>query len=72
MTGIELDDGLATADRFRVASGPASARWWRSPCTRPQAHRPAECWPRRAPVSRLADQVGPVALGPLKPGTTRS
>ena len=46
MTGIELDDGLATADRMLAEAG--------------------------HPVSRLVrTQVGPVALGPLKPGTTR-
>ena len=73
MTGIELDDGLATADRFRVVE-----RAGQRALVEITLHEGRKHIVRRMlaeaghPVSRLVRiQVGPVALGPLKPGTTR-
>jgi pseudouridine synthase len=73
MTGIELDDGLATADRFRVVE-----RAGQRALVEVTLHEGRKHIVRRMlaeaghPVSRLVrTQVGPVALGPLKPGTTR-
>jgi 23S rRNA pseudouridine2605 synthase len=73
MTGIELDDGLATADRFRVVE-----RAGQRALVEITLHEGRKHIVRRMlaeaghPVSRLVrTQVGPVALGPLKPGTTR-
>ncbi len=73
MTGIELDDGLAVADRFRVVE-----RAGQRALVEITLHEGRKHIVRRMlaaaghPVSRLVrTQVGPVALGPLKPGTTR-
>ena len=73
MTGIELDDGLAPADRFRVVE-----RAGQRALVEITLHEGRKHIVRRMlaeaghPVSRLVrTQVGPVALGPLKPGTTR-
>jgi pseudouridine synthase len=73
MTGIELDDGLATADRFRVVE-----RAGQRALVEITLHEGRKHIVRRMlaeaghPVSRLVrTQVGPVALGPLKPGTAR-
>jgi 23S rRNA pseudouridine2605 synthase len=73
ITGIELDDGLATADRFRVVE-----RAGQRALVEITLHEGRKHIVRRMlaeaghPVSRLVrTQVGPVALGPLKPGTTR-
>jgi pseudouridine synthase len=73
MTGIELDDGLATADRFRVVE-----RAGQRALVEITLHEGRKHIVRRMlaeaghPVSRLVrTQVGPVALGPLKPGTSR-
>jgi pseudouridine synthase len=73
MTGIELDDGLAIADRFRVVE-----RAGQRALVEITLHEGRKHIVRRMlagaghPVSRLVrTQVGPVALGPLKPGTTR-
>jgi pseudouridine synthase len=73
MTGIELDDGPATADRFRVVE-----RAGQRALVEITLHEGRKHIVRRMlaeaghPVSRLVrTQVGPVALGPLKPGTTR-
>jgi len=73
MTGVELDDGLATADRFRVVE-----RAGQRALVEITLHEGRKHIVRRMlagaghPVSRLVrTQVGPVALGPLKPGTTR-
>jgi pseudouridine synthase len=73
MTGVELDDGLATADRFRVVE-----RAGQRALVEITLHEGRKHIVRRMlaeaghPVSRLVrTQVGPVALGRLKPGTTR-
>ena len=73
MIGVELDDGLATADRFRVVE-----RAGQRALVEITLHEGRKHIVRRMlaeaghPVSRLVrTQVGPVALGPLKPGTTR-
>jgi 23S rRNA pseudouridine2605 synthase len=73
MTGVELDDGLATADRFRVVE-----RAGQRALVEITLHEGRKHIVRRMlaeaghPVSRLVrTQVGPVALGPLKPGTSR-
>ena len=73
MTGVELDDGPATADRFRVVE-----RAGQRALVEITLHEGRKHIVRRMlagaghPVSRLVrTQVGPVALGRLKPGTTR-
>jgi 23S rRNA pseudouridine2605 synthase len=73
MTGIELSDGVASADRFRVVerAGPRAL-------VEITLHEGRKHVVRRMlaeaghPVSRLVRiQVGPVTLGSLRPGTTR-
>ncbi len=73
LSGIELEDGLASADKFRVveqASGRALVEI--------TLHEGRKHIVRRMlaaaghPVSRLVrTRVGPVSLGSLRPGTTR-
>jgi 23S rRNA pseudouridine2605 synthase len=73
MNGIELDDGVASADRFRVVerAGPRAL-------VEITLHEGRKHIVRRMlataghPVSRLVrTQVGPVALGSLRSGATR-
>ena len=73
-TGIELEDGMAGADKFRVVerAGPRAL-------VEITLHEGRKHIVRRLleatghPVSRLVrTQVGPVSLGSLKPGTSRS
>jgi 23S rRNA pseudouridine2605 synthase len=74
IAGIELDDGVASADKFRVVeqvSGRALVEI--------TLHEGRKHIVRRMlaavghPVSRLVrTQVGPVSLGSLRPGTTRA
>jgi 23S rRNA pseudouridine2605 synthase len=73
MSGVELDDGVATADRFRVVER-AGAR----ALVEITLHEGRKHIVRRMlaavgyPVSRLVrTQVGPVALGSLRSGATR-
>jgi 23S rRNA pseudouridine2605 synthase len=73
MSGIELDDGVASADRFRVVER-AGAR----ALIEITLHEGRKHIVRRMlaaaghPVSRLVrTQVGPVALGTLRSGATR-
>jgi 23S rRNA pseudouridine2605 synthase len=73
MSGIELDDGVATADRFRVVER-AGAR----ALIEITLHEGRKHIVRRMlaavgyPVSRLVrTQVGPVTLGSLRSGATR-
>ena len=72
-TGVELEDGTATADRFRVVdqAGPRVL-------VEITLHEGRKHVVRRMlaavghPVSRLVrTQVGPVSLGALRPGTSR-
>jgi 23S rRNA pseudouridine2605 synthase len=73
MTGIELDDGVAAADGFRVVERAGSRA-----LVEITLHEGRKHIVRRMlsavghPVSRLVrTQVGPVALGSLRPGATR-
>jgi 23S rRNA pseudouridine2605 synthase len=73
ITGIELSDGVASADRFRVVE-----RAGHRALVEITLHEGRKHIVRRMlaeaghPVSRLVrTQVGPVALGSLRPGTTR-
>ncbi len=72
-TGIELDDGVATADRFRVVETSG-----RRALVQITLHEGRKHVVRRMlaaaghPVSRLVrTDVGPIRLGTLKPGSTR-
>jgi pseudouridine synthase len=73
MTGVELDDGLAIADRFRVVERAGSRALVEITLHEGRKHIVRRMLAEAGhPVSRLVrTQVGPVALGPLKPGTTR-
>jgi pseudouridine synthase len=73
MTGIELDDGVASADRFRVVERAGSRA-----LVEITLHEGRKHIVRRMlgavghPVSRLVrTQVGPVMLGSLRSGATR-
>jgi 23S rRNA pseudouridine2605 synthase len=73
ITGVKLSDGVATADRFRVVE-----RAGNRALVEITLHEGRKHIVRRMlaevghPVSRLVrTHVGPVALGSLKPGTTR-
>ena len=72
-TGVELDDGVATADRFRVID-----RSGQRALVEITLHEGRKHIVRRMlaetghPVSRLVrTDVGPIRLGHLKPGTSR-
>jgi 23S rRNA pseudouridine2605 synthase len=74
VTGIELADGVATADKFRVIERAGSRA-----LVEITLHEGLKHIVRRMlaeaghPVSRLVrTHVGPVALGSLRPGTTRA
>ncbi len=73
ITGVELDDGVASADRFRVVE-----RLGTRALVEITLHEGRKHIVKRMlaavghPVSRLVrTQVGPIALGSLRPGTTR-
>jgi 23S rRNA pseudouridine2605 synthase/16S rRNA pseudouridine516 synthase len=73
MTGVELDDGVATADKFRVVERAGSRA-----LVEVTLHEGRKHIVRRMlaavghPVSRLVrTQVGPVTLGSLRSGATR-
>ena len=73
ITGVELSDGVASADRFRVVE-----RAGQRALVEITLHEGRKHIVRRMlaeaghPVSRLVrTHVGPVALGSLRPGTTR-
>jgi len=73
MTGVELDDGVATADRFRLID-----RSGQRALVEIILHEGRKHVVRRMlaatghPVSRLVrTDVGPIRLGNLKPGTSR-
>ena len=74
MTGIELEDGVASADKFRVVERAGSRA-----LVEITLHEGRKHIVRRLlaavghPVSRLVrTQVGPVKLGNLRPGTSRA
>jgi pseudouridine synthase len=73
-TGVELEDGVASADKFRVVERAGSRA-----LVEITLHEGRKHIVRRLlaavghPVSRLVrTQVGPVKLGNLKPGTSRA
>jgi len=73
VTGIELADGVASADRFRVVERAGSRALVEITLHEGRKHIVRRMLAGAGhPVSRLVrTHVGPVALGPLRPGTTR-
>ena len=73
MAGVELDDGLATADKFRVVERAGSRALVEVTLHEGRKHIVRRMLAEAGhPVSRLVrTQVGPVSLGSLRPGTTR-
>jgi len=73
LTGIELDDGLASADRFRVVEQLGGRALVEITVHEGRKHIVKRMLAAVGhPVSRLVrTQVGPVVLGSLRPGTTR-
>jgi 23S rRNA pseudouridine2605 synthase len=73
VTGIELDDGVASADRFRVVERAGSRALVEITLHEGRKHIVRRMLAAAGhPVSRLVrTRVGPVSLGPLRPGTTR-
>ena len=73
MTGIELDDGVATADRFRVVDRSGNRVMVEITLHEGRKHIVRRMLAAAGhPVSRLVrTQVGPVALGSLRSGATR-
>jgi 23S rRNA pseudouridine2605 synthase len=73
MTGIELDDGVATADKFRVVETAGSRALVEITLHEGRKHIVKRMLAEAGhPVSRLVrTQVGPISLGSLKPGSTR-
>jgi len=74
VTGIELADGVATADKFRVIERAGSRALVEITVHEGRKHIVRRMLAEAGhPVSRLVrTHVGPVALGPLRPGTTRA
>jgi pseudouridine synthase len=72
-TGIELDDGVAVADRFRVVDRNGSRALVEITLHEGRKHIVRRMLAATGhPVSRLVrTDVGPIRLGMLKPGTTR-
>ena len=73
MTGIELDDGVATADRFRVVDRSGNRALVEITLHEGRKHIVRRMLAATGhPVSRLVrTDVGPIKLGNLKPGSTR-
>ena len=72
-TGVELSDGVATADRFRVLERAGNRALVEITLHEGRKHIVRRMLAETGhPVSRLVrTHVGPVALGSLRPGTTR-
>jgi 23S rRNA pseudouridine2605 synthase len=72
-TGIELDDGVATADRFRVIDRSGNRALIEITLHEGRKHIVRRMLAATGhPVSRLVrTDVGPIRLGNLKPGATR-
>jgi 23S rRNA pseudouridine2605 synthase len=72
-TGIELDDGVATADRFRVVDRSGTRALVEITLHEGRKHVVRRMLAAAGhPVSRLVrTNVGPIRLGTLKPGTSR-
>jgi pseudouridine synthase len=73
MTGIELEDGVAAADRFRVVERAGGRALVEITLHEGRKHIVRRMLAETGhPVQRLVrTHVGPVALGSLRPGTTR-
>jgi 23S rRNA pseudouridine2605 synthase len=73
MTGVELSDGVATADRFRVLERAGNRALVEITLHEGRKHIVRRMLAETGhPVSRLVrTHVGPVTLGSLRPGTTR-
>jgi pseudouridine synthase len=73
ITGVELSDGAATADRFRVLERAGNRALVEITLHEGRKHIVRRMLAETGhPVSRLVrTHVGPVALGSLRPGTTR-
>jgi pseudouridine synthase len=71
--GVQLDDGVATADRFRVVERAGSRALVEITLHEGRKHIVRRMLAATGhPVSRLVrTRVGPVALGSLRPGTAR-
>jgi len=74
ITGIELEDGVASADKFRVVEQVGSRALVEITLHEGRKHIVRRLLAEAGhPVSRLVrTQVGPVTLGDLRPGTTRA
>ncbi|HEY2508808.1 MAG TPA: pseudouridine synthase [Streptosporangiaceae bacterium] len=74
MTGIELEDGVASADKFRVVERVGDRALVEITLHEGRKHIVKRMLAATGhPVTRLVrTQVGPVALGSLRPGTRRS
>jgi 23S rRNA pseudouridine2605 synthase len=73
ITGIELDDGVASADKFRVVERLGSRALVEVTLHEGRKHIVKRMLAAAGhPVSRLVrTKVGPISLGSLRPGTTR-
>jgi 23S rRNA pseudouridine2605 synthase len=73
MTGVELEDGVASADKFRVVEQAGGRALVEITLHEGRKHIVKRMLAAAGhPVSRLVrTQVGPVTLGALRPGTTR-
>ncbi len=74
VTGIELEDGVASADKFRIVDRAGSRALVEITLHEGRKHIVRRLLAEAGhPVSRLVrTQVGPVALGSLRPGATRA
>ena len=74
LSGVELADGVASADKFRVVERAGSRALVEITLHEGRKHIVRRMLAETGhPVSRLVrTQVGPVALGALRPGTTRA
>jgi pseudouridine synthase len=72
-TGVELDDGIATADRFRVIEQAGQRVMVEITLHEGRKHVVRRMLAETGhPVSRLVrTQIGPVSLGSLRPGSSR-
>jgi 23S rRNA pseudouridine2605 synthase len=73
IAGVELDDGVASADKFRVVEQAGGRALVEITLHEGRKHIVKRMLAQAGhPVSRLVrTQVGPVSLGSLRPGTTR-
>jgi len=73
MAGVELDDGVASADRFRIVDRSGNRALVEITLHEGRKHIVRRMLDATGhPVSRLVrTDVGPIKLGNLKPGSTR-